>query len=71
MHSLDSGGKVGGDSGIGGHWNPSLHFNGRICLEFGLTIVPLMGLLHLEGTGGISFPYKGYIKANLIIPVLP
>ena len=27
--------------------------------------------MHLEGTGGIALPYKGYIEANLIIPGLP
>ena len=41
------------------------------CLKFRLTIFPLMGLLHLEGTRGISIPYKGYIEANLIIQGLP
>ena len=43
----------------------------EFCLEFGLTILPLECLLHLKGTGGISFPYKAYLEANLIIPGLP
>ena len=40
-------------------------------LEVGLTILPLKGLLHLEGTGDILIPYKGYVEAYLIIPGLP
>ena len=41
------------------------------CLEFELSILPPRGLLHLKGTGDISIPFKGYIKANLIIPGFP
>ena len=45
------------------------------CTERGLWILPLRnlwkGVLHLEGKGGISIPYKGYVEANLTIPDLP
>ena len=30
----------------------------------------MKGVLHLEGMGGISVPYKGYVEANLTIPDL-
>ena len=39
--------------------------------ELRLRILPLGGLLHLNGTGGIAILYKGYMEANLIIPSLP
>ena len=45
------------------------------CNERGLRILPLRNLmervLHLEGTGGITIPYKGYVEANLTILNLP
>ena len=47
---------------------PSLHCNRRFCSELGLRVLPLGGLLHLEMTGGIVIPYKGYMEVNLIIP---
>ena len=40
------------------------------CLEFGFRILPLRGLLHLKGTGGVPIPYNRYIEANLTIPSL-
>ena len=43
----------------------------EFCSEFGLNILPLGGLLHLKGTGGIMILYKGYIEANLTIPGSP
>ena len=43
----------------------------RFCSEFRLRILSLGSLLHLEGTGGIVIPYKGYVEASLVIPGLP
>ena len=38
------------------------------CSEFGLRILPLGDLLHLEGTGvSITIPYKEHIEASLTI----
>ena len=45
------------------------------CNERGLRILPLRnlmeGVLDLEGTEGITIPYKGYVEPNLTIPDLP
>ena len=41
------------------------------CNERGLRILHLRnlmgGVLHLEGTRGVTIPYKGYVVANLTI----
>ena len=36
-----------------------------------LKIESLDNLLHIEGSGGISIPYIGYVEVNLKIPEIP
>ena len=43
----------------------------EFCTEFGLRILPLRGLLQLEGMEGVPVPYNGYVEANLTVPGLP
>ena len=52
-------------------WSQISALTKGFCTEFVLGILPLRGLLHLEQTGGVPIPYKGYVEANLSIPGLP
>ena len=41
------------------------------CLEFGLTVIPLGGLLYLKGTGAILIPYRDTLRLTLFYQVYP
>ena len=38
------------------------------CEQHGYDIYPVKQMLHLEGMGGFSIPYLGYIEATVRIP---
>ena len=40
----------------------------QFCKELALEIQPLGQLLELEGTGGSTIPYLGFVEVNLQIP---
>ena len=40
----------------------------QFCEELALEIQPLGWLLELEGTGGATIPYLGFVEVNLQIP---
>ena len=40
----------------------------RLCEDLGLEILPVGPMLELEGTGGISIPYKGIVNVSLKVP---
>ena len=40
----------------------------QLCEELNLKIQPFGWLLELEGTGGATIPYLGFVEVNLQIP---
>ena len=45
------------------------HVSQAFCLAKGFQIYPLSQLVEIEGTGGDSIKYVGYIEAKLAIPI--
>ena len=64
-------GKKGGDDSIGGYWVSNFCPHHRVLHRMWVEDPFTKGLLHLEGTGCVPIPYKGYVEASLTVLGLP